>query len=91
MNVPLISDYKAVLSTPAGKSVIWHIIGLGQPFNGSFDPVSAEITAYRCGRQSVSLELIQCLEEVDPSIFPRLILTNLEKTNANTSNSDDTE
>ena len=83
MNPEVQQDLRNILKTSAGQNVLWYLLTLCEPFNSPFCQTGRADTDYMCGRQSVGLDLIRCLEAADPTAFPRLMLNNLEKTNVN--------
>ena len=73
-------NIKAVAGTESGKAVLWHMLGLCN-INGSAYTGDNNHTNYLAGKQSVGHDIIAVLEDADPTIYPNLILTNIEEMN----------
>lgn len=63
---------RKVLETSFGKDVIWHILGLC----GIYSVVSTEgpMVYYIEGKRAVGLDILQLLENVDPTMYANLQL-----------------
>lgn len=71
----LLGNVREVLKSRAGKAVIWHILSLGNIYSDSFTGNST--TFYNEGRRAIGLQVLQLLEDADPTLYPRLLLDNM--------------
>lgn len=68
-------DLKAVLSTPAGRRLLWWLLEHTGVFRQSFT-TDAAITAFNEGRRSSGLFLLGALEAVQPGTLGELMKEN---------------
>ena len=63
---------KSVIDTQAGRAVIWNILAMCDIYSDSF---TGNSTSFHLeGKRSIGLEILGLLEEVDPTIYPNLLL-----------------
>lgn len=76
-----------VLKSEDGYLLVWHILGLCDNYS---DPFTAERgkTDYLLGRQSIGLDIIRTLQDIEPTLYPSLLLRR-EKENANRDDNND--
>lgn len=67
---------REVLKLKAGKEIIWHILSMCGIYDDTFTGNSQSF--YLEGKRAVGLEILQLLEDADPTFYPKLLL---EKTN----------
>jgi hypothetical protein len=65
-----------LMDTDAGKVLVWEILSFCELYNAS---PRGELTPYFEGRRSVGVYLLELLNEVNPRIYPRLIIEKLEE------------
>ena len=80
-----IQDIRNIAKSPGGRNVLWMILDICGVFSTPFDPMSSEVTAFKCGMQAIGQDIIGLLNEADPTLFPALLLKSLEKSDDNTS------
>lgn len=68
---------KQVASTDAGKHVLWEILALCHISENAFTGDNNQ-TNHLTGKQSVGRDILVILEDADPTIYPNLILNNIE-------------
>jgi len=73
----LLDDTRRLASLPQGRSFIWHVLSLCELHSSSFTGNSR--TFYNEGKRDVGLNLLQLLEEADPTIYPSLIMERAKK------------
>lgn len=61
-----------VMSTPEGRTVVWHVLGWCKVYNEAFAGNSGDI--FEKGQRSIGLRLIATLNEIDPTMYPRMLL-----------------
>ncbi len=69
---PLDAALSAVVKTPQGRTLLWAILGHTKIYDENFSGNSGDI--FDKGRRSVGLWLIAMLTELDPTIYPRMLL-----------------
>lgn len=69
---PLHEALSKVCKMPEGRALMWAIIGQTKIYSEDFSGNSRDI--FDKGRRSVGLWLIAQLTEVDPTVYPRLLL-----------------
>ena len=74
----LLANVRKVLKSRAGKAVIWHILSMGNIYSDSFTGNST--TFYNEGRRAIGLQILQLLEDADTTLYPRLLLDNINVT-----------
>lgn len=72
----LTANVREVAKSKAGKAFIWHLLGLANLYSESFTGNSS--TFYNEGRRGFGLQILQLLDDADPTIYPRMILDNIE-------------
>ena len=65
-----------LMDTDAGKVLVWDLLSFCELYNAS---PRGELTPYFEGRRSVGVYLLELLNEVNPRIYPRLIIEKLEE------------
>lgn len=79
-HIELCSDVKQILKTPGGRNVIWNILAMCDLYSDVF--TGDNHTFYLEGKRSVGLEILQMMEDADPTGYARLLLTKQkEKSN----------
>jgi hypothetical protein len=68
----LVANIREVLKTRQGKDVLWHILGMCNIYGDVFTGNSQ--TFYLEGKRAVGLEILQLLEEADPTAYAKLLL-----------------
>lgn len=61
-----------VVATPEGRTLIWAILSQTKIYDETFSGNSADI--FEKGRRSVGLWLISQMTDIDPTIYPRMLL-----------------
>ena len=72
----LVGNFKSMLARADGREVIWYVLSLTDMYS-----IRQEGDAYNEGRRSIGVDILQMLEEVDPTLYPQLLLTKHEDTN----------
>jgi len=62
----------SVMATPQGKDVIWEILSLCGIYDNQFTGNSG--TFFNEGRRSVGLDIVQMINDADPTSYARLLL-----------------
>jgi hypothetical protein len=57
---------------PGMRDLLWHVLSMCNVWGGTFTGNSQ--TFYLEGKRQVGIELLQLIEEVDPTLFPRMML-----------------
>ncbi len=73
----LLARVRDVAQTPAGKDFIWELLSMAGIYATTFTGNSQG--AYNEGRRSVGLDIMQLLEEMDPTFYPTLLLQQRKK------------
>lgn len=73
----LCANIREITKTEHGKDVIWAFLSMCNIYGESFTGNSQ--TFFYEGKRSVGLEMLQLLEDSDPSLYPRLLLRNQNK------------
>lgn len=72
------ASLQSLLTTADGKRVVFWLLSragiYGAPFN-----TEAAIERYQLGRQSIGLELLSKLDQIDARLYPRLLLERGEQ------------
>ena len=80
-HINLCSDLRELLKTPGGRSVIWGILEMCGIYHDSFTGNSQSY--YLEGKRAIGLEILQLMEDTDPTSYARLLLAkHKEKSNA---------
>lgn len=66
------ADVTTVMGIDQGKDLIWEIFSLCGIYDNQFTGNSG--TFFNEGRRSVGIDLIQILNDADPTLYPRLLL-----------------
>ena len=66
-----IDDWQVVLSTPAGRRIVWDLLG-GMGFQKELFHVEPLIMARNCGQYSLALALLKDIEEAMPGVTFRM-------------------
>lgn len=61
---------------------MWHILGLCRLYTDDYSDTNRVF--YNAGRRAVGLDILQALEDADPTSYPRLQLSQLEGANDGT-------
>ena len=78
--ITLCGNIKELLKTRQGKDFIWYILSISNLYGDNFTGNSH--TFYLEGKRSVGLEILQLLEDVDPTAYATLLLDH-QKTKEN--------
>lgn len=70
----LCANIREVLKTGAGKKFLWEILSRCNLYSESFTGNSQ--TFFLEGKRSVGLEILQLLEDADPTAYANLLLDN---------------
>lgn len=70
----LSAAFRAVLATPAGKRVLFWMLEQCAIYEDAFAGEAHSATDYTLGRQSAGRRLIGKLDELDPRIYPQLLI-----------------
>ncbi len=73
------ANIRELIKTKSGKDFIWEVISMCGIYSSTFTGNSQG--AYLEGKRAVGLEVLQLLEDVDPALYPNLILEKQEKKN----------
>ena len=65
----LLMNIEDVAKTSAGVNVLWNILGLCNIY--SYTP---DGNAFYDGQRSIGIAILEMMEEVDPTLYPRLLL-----------------
>lgn len=76
-----------VLKSEDGYLMLWHIFGLCDNYSDSFTADRGK-TDYLLGRQSIGLDIIRTLQDIEPTLYPSLLLRR-EKENGNRDDNND--
>lgn len=71
-------DLRAVLSTPAGRRILWGILEDARVFQGSFT-TDAGVTAFNEGQRAVGLKLLERITDASPKAFYEMMEASNEK------------
>lgn len=66
-----LDDWREVLSTPAGRRIIWDLLG-GMGFQRDLFNSDALIMAMNCGQHKLALAMAKDIEEAVPGIYARM-------------------
>jgi len=66
------ADVASVMGTPQGRDVIWEVLSLCGIYDNQFTGNSG--TFFNEGRRSVGIDLIQIINNADPTSYARLLL-----------------
>jgi hypothetical protein len=68
----LCANTRELLKTRQGKDFIWYVLDRANLYSDVF--TGDNQTFYLEGRRSVGLAVLQLLEDIDPTAYPRLLL-----------------
>lgn len=71
------ANLRDLMKTRSGKDIIWHVLSMCDLNMNAFMDDSLK-TTHILGKQFVGLQIIQFLEDADPTIYPRLLLDKIE-------------
>lgn len=74
----LVSDMQSVLSTPAGRRIIYWMIERGAPLRDDYNGRALDL-AYASGQKRISSEVMDLALRADPYIFQKFIESKLIK------------
>jgi len=63
-------NLREVLKAKAGKEVLWYILSLC----GMYTYIPEKISGVPLGRREVGLDILQLLSDVNPKLYPELLL-----------------
>lgn len=66
-----IDDWQVVLSTPAGRRIVWDLLG-GMGFQKELFSIDQLIMARNCGQYSLAISLLKDIEEAMPGVTFRM-------------------
>lgn len=75
----LVENARHLLSTKGGRDVLWYILGMCDLYTDGFTGDSRE--SYISGKKSVGLGILQLLEDVGPTAYAKLLITQHEVQN----------
>lgn len=70
-------NVREVIGTKAGKDVLWNILSMCNLYGDNFTGNSQ--TFYLEGKRSIGLEILQMLEDADPTVYARMLLERQDK------------
>ena len=73
----LLANVRALANGKQGKSLIWEILSY-------CDLHTAGSGKFEAGKRQVGIDILTLLEEADPTIYPNLILENIDYGNRDT-------
>lgn len=68
----LLGNVRELLKLRQGRDVLWHVLSFCQLYTDIFSGNSS--TFYLEGKRAVGLEILQMLEDADPTAYARLLL-----------------
>jgi len=68
------ANIRALVKTRPGRELVWEVLGM-------CDLNTPGASKYQAGKRQVGLDLLQILEDADPTIYPNLILENIKNGN----------
>jgi len=74
----LMDAYTSVGKTSTGRRVLWDVLSIGGIFTASVDPTTAQ---FYNGKRAAALEVLEQMNEADPSIFIMMLKENQERIN----------
>lgn len=77
----LFESIRELMKTRVGKDLMWRILSMCELYVDTFTGNSS--TFYREGKRAVGLEILQLLEDSDPTIYPNLLLYAQKKEREN--------
>lgn len=81
------TNVREVLKTRQGKELVWEILGWCGLYDSSYSP-DDNWRRLAEGKREIGVQLLALLDDTDPTIYPRLILSNLEIDDAETPRKD---
>lgn len=71
-------NFKKLLETETGQSIIWHVLSFCNLYGESFTGDSQ--TFYMEGKRAIGLEILQFMEDADKLAYPKLLLAKQKET-----------
>ena len=65
------ANVRTFMSTRQGKEIMWEILGY-------CDLATAGCGKFQSGKRQVGIDILQLLEDADPTIYPNLLLENIK-------------
>ncbi len=75
----MLADLRDLYKDRRFRKILWHILGMTGIYTVNY---SNEQAAYMDGRKSIGLELIDTMNEADPTMYPRLLLEKAKEVQA---------
>ena len=72
----LVANVRNLIKTKDGKEVIWEILSMCNTY--SYNPIG---DLYLEGKRSIGLDILQLLEDADPTFYGRLLIEKQESSN----------
>ena len=72
-------DLRAVLSTPEGRRTMMWFLGLCRPGSAYAGPGLGDATHFMLGEKNVGDGVVRKLNEIDPTIYPTLLLEEVRR------------
>lgn len=69
----MLLDIKDAVKTPGGQKLLLYLIELTN-VNGNNFSANGRETNYLLGRASVGLDILSLCEEIDPTLYPRMLM-----------------
>jgi hypothetical protein len=66
-----LDDWREVLSTPAGRRIVWDLLG-GMGFQRDLFNSDPLIMAMNCGQHKLALAMAKSIEEAVPGVFAKM-------------------
>ena len=79
-NIQFEADLKSVMQDPAGRRIMWSILGMCGLYTNTFDH-SGSKTAFNCGRQSVGQQILGEINNICPYEYLEMQKEQLSKLN----------
>ncbi len=73
----LSANIKELIKTSSGKEFVWAILETCGVYSSSYSNDN-NLSSYLNGKRDVGLEVLRWLDEADATIYPNLILSNLD-------------
>lgn len=68
---------KEVVKSRAGRELLWYILELTGLYSCSLTDANSALILE--GRRSVGIRILECLEEVDPTVYPHMLLERIKE------------
>lgn len=66
------NEWREVLRTKAGQKIVWEILAMCGIYSDTFTGNSQ--TFYLEGKRAIGLQILQAMEDADPTAYARLLL-----------------